>query len=59
MKLTTSVVAGRAPREESRGRLQDLVGPAQLTVLLFQLNDALMVIGRDSRPLTVVDPQPA
>ena len=35
MKATTAAVAGRLPREESRGRLQDLIGPAQLEVLLF------------------------
>src|SRR6476646_6759418 len=39
-------------REESRRRLEDLVGPAQLPVLLLEPADLGVVLGRDTRPLT-------
>ena len=51
MKATIAAVAGRAPREESRGRLQNLVGPAQLEVLLFQLLEPAPFVGGQPGPL--------
>src|SRR6266511_3804053 len=50
------------PREESRGRLQDLVGAAQLTDLAFQLRDPLPLSGRHAQAAATVDlglPHPA
>jgi hypothetical protein len=46
MNATISAVARRALREESRRRLEDLVRPAQLCVLLLELFHPGPLIGR-------------
>jgi hypothetical protein len=51
MKATIWAVAGRDPREESRGRLQDFIGPAQLEVLSFQLLHPGPLVGAQPGPL--------
>jgi len=45
--------SSRAKKAEAAFR--DLVGPPQLTVLLLQLSDALLVLGRNSRSFALVD----
>lgn len=55
MYAVVAASAGRAPREESRGGLEDLVGPAELLVLAFQLGDAALVRGGQSATTTLVD----
>jgi hypothetical protein len=58
MKLTTSASAGRAP---TRGRLEDLIGPAEFPVLRLQLANPVALRGGDTGPLVLVDlgpPQP-
>src|SRR5947208_11620771 len=54
MKLTTSAVEGRAPSRR-KPTPRDLVGSAELPNLLLQLSYALLVLGRHSRALTIVD----
>src|SRR5437660_3490687 len=41
--------------EESRGRLQDLVGPAQLAVLTLELADAGSIVSPQPGPVPVLD----
>src|SRR5690606_35295522 len=43
------------PREESRGRLQDLVGTAQFPVLTLELHDPLRIHSGGTRPVAGVD----
>src|ERR671936_889270 len=50
----TAVAAVELRREESRGRLEDLIGPAQLGVLLLQRLDFGAFLAADPRPLTGV-----
>ena len=41
------------PREETRSRLQDLIGPTQLAAFSFsKLEQTLSLVCRDARPLT-------
>jgi hypothetical protein len=43
------------PREETRGRQQDLVGPLQLPDLTLQILDPPCVTGGGPRPLPAID----
>ena len=55
MNSTTWQSRVQLPREESRRRLQDLVGPAQLPDLPLQLGDPLRVHRRGTGPPASVD----
>ena len=55
MKAIISAAAVELRREESRGRLQDLVGAAQLPDLALQLGDPLALVGGHARPRPAVD----
>src|SRR5437879_7498722 len=43
------------PREKSRGRLEDLVGPPQLPVLPLELSEALTFVGGQAGTQAAID----
>jgi hypothetical protein len=55
MYLVIAASGGRAPPEENRGGLEDLVGPAQLAVLPLELLHLFSFLGRQAAALTAVD----
>src|SRR5262245_37037766 len=50
MNLTSTAVAVELRREENRRRLEDLIGPAQLSVLPLQPLDLGILLAGDTRP---------
>src|SRR5689334_21566831 len=53
--ISTAPRGAQFPREIGTGGLQDLIRPAELTVLLLQLRDPLLIISRGTWPHPAVD----